>query len=50
MILSGNRIGYIDFGITGSISAYSRETGIWPERDVIKYIRSAIAIDGPVFR
>jgi ubiquinone biosynthesis protein len=24
----------------------SRETGIWPERDVIKYIRSAIAGDG----
>jgi hypothetical protein len=24
----------------------SRQTGIWPQRDVIKYIRSAIAIDG----
>ncbi|HEY6253589.1 MAG TPA: hypothetical protein VI685_26825, partial [Candidatus Angelobacter sp.] len=24
----------------------SRETGIWPQRDVIKYIRSAIALDG----
>jgi hypothetical protein len=24
----------------------SRQTGIWPERDVIKYIRSAIAGDG----
>lgn len=28
----------------------SRATGIWPERDVIKYIRSAIAIDGLVTR
>lgn len=28
----------------------SRATGIWPERDVIKYIRSAIAIDGLVGR
>lgn len=28
----------------------SRETGVWPERDVIKYIRSAIAIDGLVGR
>jgi len=124
MILSGNRVGYIDFGITGSISAYSRqnlvaltlaytrgdlagmadaffrvstfapdsnierfhrglernskrwyvedggefhirknftlvmldmlrlsrESGVWPERDVIKYIRSAIAIDGLITR
>jgi predicted unusual protein kinase regulating ubiquinone biosynthesis (AarF/ABC1/UbiB family) len=124
MILSGNRVGYIDFGITGSISSYSRQnlvaltlaythgdlegmcdaffrvsamdsrsnakafragldqdakswyendgtelhlrknftlvmldmlrlsraTGIWPERDVIKYIRSAIAIDGLITR
>jgi ubiquinone biosynthesis protein len=24
----------------------SRETGIWPQRDVVKYIRSAIALDG----
>jgi len=28
----------------------SRRTGIWPERDVIKYIRSAIAIDGLITR
>lgn len=28
----------------------SRSTGIWPERDVIKYIRSAIAIDGLIGR
>jgi hypothetical protein len=28
----------------------SRESGIWPERDVIKYIRSAIAIDGLITR
>ncbi len=28
----------------------SRETGIFPERDVIKYIRSAIAIDGLITR
>jgi len=28
----------------------SRATGIWPERDVIKYIRSAIIIDGLVHR
>ncbi len=28
----------------------SRTTGIWPERDVIKYIRSAIAIDGLITR
>jgi ubiquinone biosynthesis protein len=26
----------------------SRENGIWPQRDVIKYIRSAIAMDGLV--
>jgi hypothetical protein len=26
----------------------SRESGIWPQRDVIKYIRSAIALDGLV--
>jgi ubiquinone biosynthesis protein len=26
----------------------SRENGIWPQRDVIKYIRSAIALDGLV--
>jgi ubiquinone biosynthesis protein len=124
MILPGNVVGYIDFGITGTISAYSRQnlvaltlaytrgdlegmcdsffrvsamesnastarfkrglvrdakswyqsdgkethlrknftlvmldmlrlsrqTGIWPERDVIKYIRSAIAIDGLITR
>lgn len=28
----------------------SRQTGIWPERDVIKYIRSAIASDGIITR
>jgi hypothetical protein len=28
----------------------SRETGIYPERDVVKYIRSAIAIDGLITR
>jgi ubiquinone biosynthesis protein len=28
----------------------SRANGIWPERDVIKYIRSAIAIDGLITR
>lgn len=28
----------------------SRKTGIWPERDVIKYIRSAIAVDGLITR
>ncbi len=28
----------------------SRSTGIWPERDVVKYIRSAIAIDGLITR
>ncbi len=28
----------------------SRQTGIWPERDVIKYIRSAIAVDGLITR
>jgi ubiquinone biosynthesis protein len=28
----------------------SRQTSIWPERDVIKYIRSVIAIDGLVTR
>jgi ubiquinone biosynthesis protein len=124
MILPGNVVGYIDFGITGSISSYSRqslvaltlaytsgdlsgmcdaffrvstldwadskerftaglarcarrwyekdgrgvrlrknftlvmldmlnlsrESGVWPERDVIKYIRSAIAIDGLITR
>lgn len=124
MILPGNTIGYIDFGITGTISRYSRRnlvaltlaytrgdlegmceaffrisvfdsetsqarfreglkifaetwyetagrerrlrknftlvmldmlrlsrrTGVWPERDVVKYIRSAIAIDGLITR
>jgi ubiquinone biosynthesis protein len=124
MILPGNVVGYIDFGITGTISAYSRRnlveltlsytrgdidgmcasffkvsaiddnsdlhrfreglrrasetwydvegverrlrknftlvmldmlrlsraTNVWPERDVIKYIRSAIAIDGLITR
>jgi ubiquinone biosynthesis protein len=124
MILPGNVVGYIDFGITGTISSFSRQnlvaltlaytrgdlesmcesffrvsamestasiarfkaglardaktwyqndgkemhlrknftlvmldmlrlsrqTGIWPERDVIKYIRSAIAIDGLITR
>ena len=28
----------------------SRSSGVWPERDVIKYIRSAIAIDGLITR
>ncbi len=28
----------------------SRQTDIWPERDVVKYIRSAIAIDGLITR
>jgi ubiquinone biosynthesis protein len=28
----------------------SRQTEVWPERDVIKYIRSAIAIDGLITR
>jgi predicted unusual protein kinase regulating ubiquinone biosynthesis (AarF/ABC1/UbiB family) len=28
----------------------SRQTDVWPERDVIKYIRSAIAIDGLIKR
>jgi ubiquinone biosynthesis protein len=28
----------------------SRRTGVWPERDVVKYIRSAIAIDGLITR
>jgi ubiquinone biosynthesis protein len=28
----------------------SRQTDVWPERDVIKYIRSAIAIDGLITR
>lgn len=28
----------------------SRETGIWPARDVIKYIRSAVALDGLITR
>ena len=124
MILPGNVVGYVDFGITGVISTYSRQnlialtlaytrgdlegmceaffrvssldrasdpqrfrdglkrlgdswyemsskrrrlrknftlvmldmlrlsraTGIWPERDVIKYIRSSIAIDGLITR
>jgi len=124
IVLRGNAIGYIDFGITGVISAYSRRNlialtlaytsgdldgmaeaffrvcrmtddesprefrkqlalldakwyerqagvcklrknftlvmldmlqlsrrcGVWPDRDVIKYIRSAIAIDGLITR
>jgi predicted unusual protein kinase regulating ubiquinone biosynthesis (AarF/ABC1/UbiB family) len=124
MILPGNVVGYVDFGITGVLSAYSRRhlvamtlaytrgdldgmcasflrvsavgsdsdpagfreglkcladewyetrgrerrlrknftlvmldmlrlsraTGVWPERDVIKYIRSAIASDGLITR
>lgn len=124
LVLPGNAIGYIDFGITGVISAYSRRNlvaltlaytsgdldgmaeaffrvcrmtddgsprgfrrgledlesswyerdgghchlrknftlvmldmlrlsrrcGVWPDRDVIKYIRSAIAIDGLITR
>ncbi|HEX9671583.1 MAG TPA: AarF/UbiB family protein, partial [Thermoanaerobaculia bacterium] len=124
MILPGNVVGYVDFGITGVLSHYSRRhlialtlaytradldgmsaaflkvstmdegadvaafrgglealaevwyerrgrqrrlrknftlvmldmlrlshaTGIWPERDVVKYIRSAIAIDGLITR
>lgn len=28
----------------------SRETGVWPERDVIKYVRSSMAIDGLIRR
>jgi len=28
----------------------SRATGVWPERDVVKYIRSSIAIDGLITR
>jgi predicted unusual protein kinase regulating ubiquinone biosynthesis (AarF/ABC1/UbiB family) len=28
----------------------SRQTGIWPERDVVKYIRSAVAADGLINR
>lgn len=28
----------------------SRQTGIWPERDVVKYIRSAVAADGLITR
>jgi ubiquinone biosynthesis protein len=28
----------------------SRQTGVWPERDVIKYIRSTVAIDGLITR
>jgi ubiquinone biosynthesis protein len=28
----------------------SRKTDVWPERDIIKYIRSAIAIDGLIAR
>jgi ubiquinone biosynthesis protein len=28
----------------------SRRCGVWPERDVVKYIRSAIAIDGLITR
>jgi ubiquinone biosynthesis protein len=28
----------------------SRKTGVWPERDVIKYIRSTVAIDGLITR
>jgi ubiquinone biosynthesis protein len=28
----------------------SRQTGVWPERDVIKYIRSSVAIDGLITR
>jgi len=124
MIMPGNTVGYVDFGITGTISRYSRRnlvaltlaytradlegmceaffrisvfdsdtsvprfreglkifaetwyenagrerrlrknftlvmldmlrlsrrTGVWPERDVVKYIRSAIAIDGLITR
>lgn len=125
MIMPGNAVGYVDFGITGTISRYSRQnlialtlaytrgdlegmceaffrvsamdsgsdpegfraglkrfadgwyaasggrerrlrknftlvmldmlrlsrrTGIWPQRDVVKYIRSAIAIDGLITR
>lgn len=124
MLMPGNAVGYVDFGITGTISRYSRQnlisltlaytrgdlegmcesffrvsamdsgsnpegfraglmkladgwysaggrerrlrknftlvmldmlrlsrrTGIWPQRDVVKYIRSAIAIDGLITR
>jgi ubiquinone biosynthesis protein len=42
-----------DIGLRKSITAImldlltlSRATGIWPQRDVVKYIRSAIALDG----
>jgi len=28
----------------------SRKTGVWPERDVVKYVRSAIAADGLITR
>ncbi len=28
----------------------SRQTGVWPERDVVKYVRSAIAADGLITR
>jgi hypothetical protein len=28
----------------------SRQTSIWPERDVVKYIRSAVAADGLINR
>jgi predicted unusual protein kinase regulating ubiquinone biosynthesis (AarF/ABC1/UbiB family) len=28
----------------------SRRTGVWPERDVVKYIRSAVAADGLITR
>jgi ubiquinone biosynthesis protein len=28
----------------------SRATGVWPERDIIKYIRSAMAVDGLITR
>ena len=28
----------------------SRRTGVWPQRDVVKYIRSSIAIDGLITR
>lgn len=36
--------------IMGDMLTLSRKTGVLPERDIVKYIRSAIAIDGLVTR
>lgn len=36
--------------IMGDMLTLSRKTGLLPERDIVKYIRSAIAIDGLVTR